>query len=258
MRLHSDRSNKKKSAPEVAETGRALLAAYEFHRKDNRATREDYELGVIVRASLADDEGKPIVQRLCRDLLAAAARYEVHAYEYDDLMKGLFQVHPADVLGELVAGDKKAQSNSVRVMNDLLRFGKSPMDIVPDDVILGWCDGDPKVRYPFAAAIALLFKRANDKEPHEWTSLARKLLLRAPDKEAIFKEIVNRLHPTSWSGSLATKLESRLKLLDQLDLSEMPALAGPLNKAKAVLKSRVEAERRRETEEDRARSGRFE
>ena len=220
--------------------------------------REDYALGVIVRASLAGDEGKLIARRLCRDLMTAVARYEVHAFDHGDLINGLFEVHPDDVLDELFSGDTKTQGNSVRLLNNLLRFRKSPMDAVPDDVVIGWCDRDPNVRYNLAAAVALLFKKPDDTAPQEWTNLARQLLLKAPDPEAVFKEIVSRLQPTSWSGSLATKLESRLKLLDQLDDGAIPALAAPLDAAKGTLKRRIEVERRRETEEDRTRSGRFE
>jgi hypothetical protein len=73
----------------------------------------------------------------------------------------------------------------------------------------------------------------------------------------VFKEIVGRLHPTSWSGLLATELESGLKLLDQLDIDAVPALAAALDATQATLKRRIEAEHRRETEENRARSGRF-
>jgi hypothetical protein len=114
------------------------------------------------------------------------------------------------------------------LLKDPSRFGKSPMDTVADDIIIGWCDLDPKTRYPLAAAVALLFKRPSDKAPHEWTSLTRQLLLKAPDQEAVFKEIVGRLHATSWSGSLATALEARLTLLDQLDINAVPALAAAL------------------------------
>ncbi|MBI1779050.1 MAG: hypothetical protein HYR63_27260 [Proteobacteria bacterium] len=258
MRMHSDRSGKKAFVPEVAEAGRELLRAYEFHRKDNRATREDYEIGVIVRVSLAGEEGKAIAQQLCRNLMAAAARYEVHAYDHDDLLKALFQVHPVDVLDELFSGDRKSQDNSIRLLNDVLRFGKTPIDAVSDEVMLGWCDREPKDRYRLAAAVALLFKRPNDNAPHEWTSLTHQLLMKAPDPEAVFKEVVKRLRPTGWSGSLATKLESRLTLLIQLDVSAIPTLAAPLDSAKSMLKQCIEIERRRETEEDKARSGRFE
>jgi hypothetical protein len=142
------------------------------------------------------------------------------------------------------------------LLNDPSRFGKNPMDTVADDIIIGWCDLDPKTRYPVAAAVVTLFKRPNDKAPYKWASLTRQLLLKAPDPEAVFKEIVDRLHPTSWSGSLATELEARLTLLNQLDIKAVPELAAVLDGTKATLKRRTEAERRRETEEDRARNGR--
>jgi hypothetical protein len=143
------------------------------------------------------------------------------------------------------------------LLNDPSRFGKNPMDTVSDDIIIGWCDLDPKTRYPVAAAVVTLFKRPNDKAPYEWASLTRQLLLKAPDSEALFNEIVDRLHRTSWSGSPATELEARLTLLDQLDINTVPELAAALDATKATLKHRSELERRRETEEDRARNGRF-
>ena len=115
----------------------------------------------------------------------------------------------------------------------------------------------PKTRYRVAAAVVRLFERPNDKAPYEWASLTRQLLLKAPDPEAVFNEIVDRLHPTSWSGSLATELEARLTLLDQLDINAVPELAAALDATKATLKDRTELERRRETVEDRARNGRF-
>jgi hypothetical protein len=142
------------------------------------------------------------------------------------------------------------------LLNKPSRFGKNPMDTVADDIIIGWCDLDPKTRYPVAATVVTLFTRANDRAPCEWASLTRQLLLKAPNPEAVFKELVGRLHPTSWSGSLATELEVRLTLLDQLDINPVPALATDLDATKATLKRRIEAERRRETaEEERAMGG---
>jgi hypothetical protein len=108
------------------------------------------------------------------------------------------------------------------------------MSAVSDDVIIGWCDGDSMARYPLAAAVALLFKRPADHAP---LVVTRQLLVKAPDPEAVLKEIVRRLRPTGWSGSLATTLESRLKLLEQLDLSAVPALAGAFVAATTTLAS---------------------
>ena len=259
MRLHSDQSDKRPSAPEVAEAGRALLAQYQFKRKDGAATRDDYDLGKIALASLRDDVGRPIVRRLCRDLMAGVARYEVSGHDHDELMSALFKVHPVDVLDHLFCGDQASQKNAVVLMNDRLQFRKNPMRDVPDHVITSWCDGDPATRYPLATAVALVFKRPSDEAPYEWTSLTKQLLIKSPDSTAVFKELVYRLDPKGgWSGSFATHLESRLTLLGQLDIDEVPEIAPALEMAKRELERRIVAERRAEVEEGRARSGRFE
>jgi hypothetical protein len=258
MRLHPDGNEKKVPVPEVAEVGRQLLDTYDFQRVNNRAQSEDYELGVIVRASLVGDEGKPIVRKLCRGLLSAAASYSVSAHDYDDLMQGLLKVHPSIVLDELVRGDETARNRSVEFIRDSARFNKNPIDVVSDDTMIAWCDLDAKTRYPFAAAIAPLFHQTNDENPRGWKAIARTFLTKAPDKRAVFNEIVSRLYDAGDTGSLSTQYESRLKLLDRLDLSGLPLLASPLAEARGALQSEVEMSRKRETERDRTRSGTFE
>jgi hypothetical protein len=81
-------------------------------------------------------------------------------------------------------------------------------------------------------------------------------LQKAPDPETVFKEIARRLHTTSGSGSIVTEFESRLKLLDQLDIDVVPALVAALDATKASLRRRITAGRRRE--ENRVRSWQFE
>ena len=67
-------------------------------------------------------------------------------------MTALFQVHAIDMLDELFSGDQESQKDGVRLLNDHLHFRKNPMSEVSDDVIINWCDGDPKTRYPLPAA----------------------------------------------------------------------------------------------------------
>jgi hypothetical protein len=259
MRFHSDQSAQRQPVPEAIEAGKWVLSHYRFHRTNGRATHEDHGLGLIIRSSLADDEGASIARRMVRELMAAVARYDAYAHDYGNSVKALFQVHPSDVLDEFFSGDNQSQRNSVRLLNDLLQFRINPMDSVTDDVVIAWCDREPTGRYPVAAAVALLFKRVGDNTPLEWTSLTPKLLTRAPEPESVFREVERRLYPSGYSGSFATKLESRLQLLERLDLvGATPALAAAYNAAKTRLRERVETERRRELEEDRSRSGRFE
>jgi hypothetical protein len=258
MRIFSDDSHKRQSGPEVVEAGRALLDSYEFRKQDGRADREDSELGRIVQVSLKGHEGIPIVRRMVRNMTAAINRHDIYARNQDDLITGLLRVHPTVVLDEMFSGDASAQRKVARAFLHLLGSLKNPLDVVPDDTLLEWCDRDPALRYTLMAASVTLFKRPADDKPYEWTRLAPQLLTKAPDARAVFKEIVQRLHPTSWSGSLATKLESRLKLLEQPTLGITPALTEGFNEAKALLQDQIAAERRREANEDRDRSGRFE
>ncbi|WP_316185814.1 MULTISPECIES: hypothetical protein [unclassified Bradyrhizobium] len=258
MRLFADAADKRSPTPEVAEVGRALLDAFEFHTKDRRTDREDRELGRIAQVSLAGDEGIPVVRRMVEKMMVAVRRYDIHAHDQDDLMTGLLQVHPTVVLDEVFSGDGKARDNAVQAFADFRRFDKNPMGVVSDDVMLAWCDAAPAIRYPIMGACAGLYKCSANKEPHEWHPLAAKLLAKAPDPQTVLKEIVRRLHPTSWSGSLATKLEERLKLLEQLPIDQTPALIDAFNAARAVLQERIATERKHEAAESRSRSRRFE
>ncbi len=204
------------------------------------------------------DKGKPIARQLCHGLTAAATDFTVSAHEYRDVVNAILHTHPVPVLDELFTGGQQTRRRGVYFIQAVSRFKKNPLEAVADDVIIGWCEGDPEVRYPLAAAVAVVFNRPEGQTPHRWTSLTNQLLLGAPDPEAVLREIVRRLDPTSWSGSLATKLESRLQLLDQLDISATPTLSAALDKALAELKSRIERERRQEAAEGKARSERFE
>lgn len=259
MRLHSDRTDKRETAPEVAEAGRALLATFEFCNNGSRANREDHDLGIVARASLSGPKGEAIARRLCRDLMAGVSRYEVHASDHDGLVTALLQTYPAAVLDELFSCDEKACRKSVQLVRDLERHRHFVFDAVSDDAILNWCDRDPATRFPIAASIGSVFTRSNDGEPQQWKPLATKLLERAPAPTAVLSEIAYRVLPSGgWSGSLATILESSLKLLEELPIGDLPMLAAPLEERKAALRQRIEQQRRQERAESRARSSTFE
>jgi hypothetical protein len=258
MRLHSDRDAKREPMSEVREAGRIALGDFEFHRKDGRTTREDYELGIVVKATLGGPEGAPVAVQLCRKLMAAAARHDIRAYDHDDLMNGLLRVHSAAVLDALFSGDTKSIKESVRFFQNLLRHRQNVFDGVSDDTLLEWCDHDPTAHYPRMASVAVLFKGRDESEASEWQPLIGKLLEKAPEPQLVLNEIVQRLHPSTWSGSLATVLEKRLKLLNALPGINAPSLAATVANVNARLQASIDAERRNEKEEARTRNNRFE
>ncbi len=258
MRLHSDGSANRKPLAETVEAGRQLLANYAFARREQGADHDDYRLGVTARACLGGPEGEPVARKMVRDLKSALQTYEVYAWEQDDLLRGLFKAQPIATLDELVAGSDKDRAKSIELFRDAMRHRQNPANVVDDDLLLEWCERDPALRYPFAAGVALLFSRPNDQSPHEWLPIAATLLRRTPDAVAVFKVMGVRLWPTSFSGSVASKYESRVQLLDKLEIGDDPALVAAVAELRAKLLDRVEKERRSELEEDLAQSGRFE
>jgi hypothetical protein len=215
-------------------------------------------MGVVAKACLIGPEGAPVARKVWRRLKRAIRQHNAYPGDHDDLLRGLCKAQPETLLDEFVFGNDRERQRSVEILHDAMRHRENPLSVIPDDVIVRWCDGDPKIRYPFAAATVPLFARPRDSEPHEWKPIAELLLHRSPDPVAVFKEIAVRLWPRSFSGSEATKFEARLNLLDRLKVGSAPAIHPAFNEARAELAARVAKARRSETEEGKAESGRFE
>jgi hypothetical protein len=235
-----------------------VLGNFEFHRKDGRAAREDHELGIVVRATLGGPKGTLVARQLCRKLMAAAATHDIRAYDHDDLMNSLLHVHTADVLDELFSGDAKSVKESVRFLQNPLRYRQNIFDGVSDEAILEWCDRNSAMRYPLMTSVSILFKGQEESEATGWQPLVGKLLEKAPEPQLVLKEIFQRLYPSSWSGSLATILEQRQKLLGALPGIDTLGLTATVAEMNARLQATIDAERRSEQEEARVHNNRFE
>jgi hypothetical protein len=255
MRLHGDHTAKREPSPEVIETGRELLRRLDFAAS---ARREDHNLNMIARASLKGDEGASLVGEFCRKLMKGTADYHVRAYHHHDLFAALIRTQPIAALDALFGGDSKAKKNAIRVINDIVRLvEKNPLSGIPDDSLLEWCERNAAVRYPIMASLITPFS-GDEKTPLQWTGTARQLLKQAPDRLAVFKEFMPNFHTTSWSGSLASHMETKLPLLDDPEIRDDSALASFVAQTRARLKRDVESQRRIETERDRQRDESFE
>jgi hypothetical protein len=104
MRPQSVRHHRKSSSWVASE--RLQVSAVE-----QSATREDYESGRIIHASLRDEDGRRIARGLCRELAEGIRRPELSAHHYGGALASLFDVHPMDMLDELFSA---SSTKSVR------------------------------------------------------------------------------------------------------------------------------------------------
>jgi hypothetical protein len=255
MRFHADRSQKAEPSPELLETGRELLQRITFGDKNDR---EDHRLGRIAQLCLVGDVGASIARDLVGRLLEATKERKTQAYYHDDLVKGVAKAQPLAVLDGFFDGDASLRKSGVRAIEDMTRLHRNPMDTVPDDVLIAWCEADPAIRYPVAAATVTLFRRPEEKAPLQWTPAARLVLKKAPDRLQVLTEFLSRFRPRMWSGSRAAIIESNARMLDELDFEGDAAAISFIEKAKKRLADEIAEERRWETQRDRGRDERFE
>lgn len=256
MRFHSDHDQKREDAPELINAGRKLLAEAVFKSHDNM---QDYSLQSIANVCLRGSEGAIAAQLLCERIKQGLADYSFHAYNYGKLLKSIFQLQPTAALSVFFVAGSQTDGADLDVddFDDPSDRRPNPLDGVPMDNMLQWCDAKPDERYPVIAR-AVSYQTAAENGGVEWTPLALEMLKRAPDAVSVLETFVNRFSPTSWSGSRAAIVESRVPLLDQLDVLNNPALAEFVAKIRPELSEEIARMRKWENEQDRERDERFE
>jgi hypothetical protein len=256
MRLHSDDDKKVAHPPELVEAGRELLATAEFEDRDNM---HDYRLRMIANASLAGKDGEATARTLCKRFKAALADYTVQPYHFDQLLYGLFTLQPQIALDVFFHSSTKPGEEVIGVdsFDDPSDRGKNPLDGAPDDVVLAWCNEGGQERYSALAQAISFFRQGKDTGPI-WTPLALKMIEAATDPLEVLGIFVGRFEPRAWSGSRAAIIESRMRLLDELDKHSNPALAQLAAKKRFELEETIAATRKSETERDSRRDESFE
>jgi hypothetical protein len=253
MRLFSDEHDKKAIAPELIDAGCELMRQLAFTTTN---AREDYRLGALAKTCLRGAKGSAIAREICQNFRLAVARHEMSVFPYDDLLDGLFNAQPIASLDGLCNGDAEELELGIRILQDV-GASKCPLNAVPEEDLLSWCDLEPQTRYPAIADLITTYQRTSEKTPPRWTQIALRFLEKAPDPEGTLHRFVSQFRPSSgWSGSLPAILESNAALLDQLEA--YPALSVIITQEKERLQKWIHDERCRLTAWGRETDERFE
>jgi hypothetical protein len=253
MRFHSDQDQKKEYPPELVSAGRRLLSEAVFSGRDSMS---DYRLRTIANVCLRGAEGSAAAQSLCERIKQGFTDYTFRAYSHEQLLHCIFQLQPRIALDVFFGGTPQIDDSDIGVddFDSPSDRRKNPLDGVPADEVLRWCDEKPAERYPVISR-AVSYQTAGGAE---WTLMATEMLKRAPSPLVILETFVRRFSPRSWSGSRAAIIESRLGLLDHISELKNTSLTDYVTRIRPQLVDNVARERKWENERDSDRDERFE
>jgi hypothetical protein len=255
LRMAQEQREKKDLSPEVMAAGRLVLEACQF---DHRMNREAHELQEVIEACLGSPEGVSSVEKLLDRLKLSHSMYGLGFMEENRILGALIAAQPLTVLNRLFASGNPEDKGGMRGFFDHDELIGSPLDRVPQAIMLAWCDEDRAVRYALIAARLCPFNKSHNSDVRQWKELALALLEHAPDKIEVLKQYIYHLRPMSWSGSRSASWEANAKLLDVLKNHADLNLAEFARVERESLRAMLDDLRRQELASEKRENERFE
>lgn len=230
--------NNKEYALKLKEITRDTLLKYVEDR--NFEDQIDHEVPELAKVSLAEKEAISVVKKICLSLLEGIKEDAIYTSQLSKFLNVLARAQPEVFLNTFLDNDQMDEYTRSRIFSWALDMDK-PLTGISDDVLIAWCEENPAKRYPLISESIELFTIESGQP--EWRPLAYSLFENAPDMQQVLNNIILTIEPTSWSGSRADILQSRLKLfkdLQQHQNAEIRAWADNqyLNLQEAIMKER--------------------
>lgn len=254
-RFFPKKEGDQKYPPEVIDTGCEVLRQITL-TKDQEL--DDYNLKVLTEGCLPGEKGSVIVWEICQTLRGAESKRDARAYNYPHLIEALFTVHPTTALDALCGDSVRECEVGVRIIDDVRRHSKNPLDLVAEDELISRCDEDPSTRYPAVASIVTISEKAEETSIRQWTKTALRVLERAPDRISVLKRYIGQFSPMLWNGSRASNIERYTKLLDDLNVYPDAAVIDFIAQEKVRIAHEFEVARQYDAITDREHDERFE
>lgn len=210
MHFYRDRKEGRTRASSLIAVGRDLLRRADFGKKQSL---RDFGLQTVIRVCCAGPDGEATLRDICARVRTGLETVYLSSYDLGYVLKALFETHPLIALDEFLLPELKPRNRGLFEAD----FGSgTPVENVAPEILFQWADVDPGRRYPLLGKSIAMFKRRQGEEENGVSSLFLNILDHAPDKRAFLGDIWSRLHPRSWSGSLADILARRRAAISTL------------------------------------------
>lgn len=240
MHFHRDSKSAHQRNTRLLEVGRSLLLRVNF---SERNSIRDYSTQIVISICLSGEHAKDVAERLCANIRSAHDGAYFPPRELNHTLHALFESQPFVALNSFLL---PSLSNESGELVDSIFTEKIPIHSIEPAILESWADQDPAIRYPLLGKCVPMIGKENEEHEKELTPLFLALLDRAPDKRLFLGHVWNRVHPRSWSGSLADILIGRKALMMQLAEHPDEQVRAWTIESLATLDQWIEEERGRE------------
>jgi hypothetical protein len=220
MHFYRDREDGRPPDLELVDVGRDLLGRTDFGKK---GTLRDYGLHTVIRVCCSGTEGEAAARMICQRIRTEMETAFLSTHDLGHVLKALFETQPFIALDIFLLPGPALKNRGIFEMD--LGFG-TPVEGMDPAILRQWADRDAAQRYPLLGQSIAMFKRAHGEEENKVAPLFLETLGHAPDKRAFLGDFWTRLHPRSWSGSLADILFRRRAQVIKLSENPDPEIRG--------------------------------
>ena len=213
MRFHKEKGKPNTHSQQLISVSREVLLQFTHEEKLNRGDPPDHRLAQIAEVSLQGEEGTQSAVKLCQRLAEEFQEYRIYSFYYPRLLTKLAQVQPYIFLDSFIGCDEYMFRR--RTFGDLER-ADSPVNHIPEDILIDWCEQNPAAHYPLIVSSMQTYLKQKDSEDLFWHPMLLTVFENSPNLEAVLSQLEREIYPMSWTGSQADAMAKRLPLLEKL------------------------------------------
>lgn len=249
MRFHRLRTESAYTpSNEIKELAQQTLILSDFSKEDSNG-HKDHALHNVARVALSLPENYEATRMILERMIEKKSHFSIR-YRLPKTLKVVMESNHRAVLDCLLDEEGNRQESTV------IFFKYNRISSLPLELIIEWCGDNPAKRCPILVEIISPYTK--DNEVYRLSKEARKILEISPNPIDVLSKINISLTPSTWSGSLANILESRLSVYSDLEEYGDQQVQQWARSEKTSLQARIEERRKWEEERDRETDQRFE
>ncbi len=148
--------------------GQELLTMFQFQRKTSRNDRSDYELSEIIKTSYVTNSAKENAKILGDKLLQGFMSYDIYPWDYSRVLEALASTQPQAFLETFLESNENNREIDIPFLDEI-RTRSNPISKINEQVIIEWCEANPKTRYLSLARIIMPYCTCKSDNNLQWT-----------------------------------------------------------------------------------------